>query len=194
MCYYNTYFFLGCGHVSYSSKPVARSRCPSLASAAGLATPPTCTDRFNHPLHTFGIDKLCPACKDERDARVDLFTAHIGDDIEGRILTKSAERNERGSDGRRRLLRASTTLAMTMEPPLPEIKESNNRLSVLSRSSEVRKVVDGFRGAVGWDQAGSSFLSPRDVAPSSHVEEIERPPTRLSFLALAAEENIVSQT
>lgn len=200
MCYYNTYFFLGCGHISYSDRPVPKSHCPILASAADdLPAQPTCTDRFNHPLHTFGIETLCPACKDERDARVDFFTAQVGEDLEGRILSRSAERNERGgSEHGKRLFRASTTLAMMMDSGKPKIEEASNRMSVTSRSLEVGKMVDGLRGAVGWDQGGSSFRfpvqAPKDPSLLSPGSETSRPPTRLSFLALAAEDSIGSRT
>jgi hypothetical protein len=201
MCYYNTYIFLGCGHISFSDKPVTNSRCPnrSLSVAGCSAEPsvPSCTEKLNHPLHTFGIDNLCAACQDERDARVEFFQIHAGDDIEKRIMVRSAERNERGQERGRRLFRASTTLAMMMDPGRPECKEESSRASVISTSTQeaMAKIADGFRGAVGWTDDRSHIRESGDTSSLSTAgPQSPTPPTRLSFAALAGEMKVLDVT
>src|SRR6202012_4681171 len=79
------------------------------------ATPPPhaeCQQKLTHPLHTFRLKTLCSNCREARDARIETFEAQMRQDLEQRILTRSA-RNTGGSVfGRRRLFRAPTALAM----------------------------------------------------------------------------------
>ncbi len=198
MCYYNTYIFLGCGHISFSDKPVTNSQCPNRSLSVTPAEPsvPSCTEKLNHPLHTFGIDNLCAACQDERDARVEFFRVHIGDDIEKRIMVRSAERNERGQERGRRLFRASTTLAMMMDPGRPECKEESSRASVISTSTQeaMSKIADGFRGAVGWTGDRSHISGSGDAPVSTPGSQPSRPSTRLSFAARAGEMKVLDVT
>ncbi|EXJ54724.1 hypothetical protein A1O7_10065 [Cladophialophora yegresii CBS 114405] len=130
------------------------------------ATPPPITDCQRtsiHPLHTFRVKSLCPECQEERDARIEAFENQMREDLERRILARSAEWNERGTEvGRRRLFRASTTLAMIMEAPITAKREQPEEAwecqsqADTQRSSpasdSMGKMMDGFRRRVGWNQ------------------------------------------
>lgn len=144
MCYHTTYLFLSCGHAGLGnpipdsqcsqqdarsirhSKPGVCARQPdsqevqtSLPSPPTTPPPPrTCREKLTHPMHTFRIKSLCSSCQEERDARVEAFEAYMRDNLEQRILTRSAERNDQGWDsGRRRLFRASNTVELFMDAP-----------------------------------------------------------------------------
>jgi hypothetical protein len=146
---------------------------PSLPSPPATPPPITgCPRKLIHPLHTFRVKSLCPDCQEERDARVEAFEVIMRDDLEQRILARSAECNERGTEfGRRRLFRASTTLAMIMDPSVPAKGENSAEASERHSQAEtlrspttenVGKVVDEFRRRVGWNH-GEATLTPKGL-------------------------------
>ncbi|ETI20172.1 hypothetical protein G647_08206 [Cladophialophora carrionii CBS 160.54] len=165
------------------------------------ATPPPVTDcqrNLIHPLHTFRVKSLCPECQEERDARIEAFEIQMREDLERRILARSAEWNERGTEvGRRRLFRASTTLAMIMEAPLAAKREQPEEAWECQTQAEtqrtppadsVGKMVDGFRRRVGWNQCEISPTkkgleqSPGDMSAATQSSPLGG---RLSFAAFA---------
>ena len=219
MCYHTTYLFLTCGHAALSSNPIShcaqqgaqtiprhseREEAPTnaeilLPSPPATPTPPTdCRQKLTHPLHTFRIKSLCPNCQEERDARIEAFEAQMREDLEQRIQTRSAERNERGSEfGRRRLFRASTSLAMTMDAPgllrgvqTEEAWDGHSQAETLRSpvGESVGKIVDGFRWRVGWNNTDAASMLEESRLGSG--EQPAAPPcspltARLSFAALA---------
>ncbi|KAJ9603218.1 hypothetical protein H2200_012513 [Cladophialophora chaetospira] len=219
MCYHTTYLFLACGHAALGN-PIPDSHClrqdaqtirrhsehedrqqqqPSQTEGNSLPSPPTtpqppteCREKLMHPLHTFRLKTLCPSCQEERDARIEAFDAHTREDVEQRILTRSAERNERGSDfGRRRLFRASTKLEMIMDAPGTS-SQSGKTWDTLSQAGSLQspvgegvgKIMDGFRRR--WnnhDTASSPGESRRDSGEQS-APPYSPSVARLSFAVL----------
>ena len=151
-----------------------RIPCLSPAPIPALPSPPTtpppaavCRQIKAHPLHTFTINSLCPVCQEERDARVQAFELHMRDNLERRILNRSAKRDKRISHfAKGRLFRASTTLAMIMENPIPvkrrrtgEDWDSHSQAETLrtQTSENVGRIVDDIRRRVRW--TGSETVS-----------------------------------
>ncbi|KIW41045.1 uncharacterized protein PV06_06642 [Exophiala oligosperma] len=195
MCYYQTYIFLGCGHAVFSSKPIANSGCLNGAHSMMQGGPSSslteiCTEKLSHPLRTIAIDRLCEVCRSERDARVAYFQQHVGGDSERRIMTRSAGRNERGSERGRRLFRATTDLAMMLESSRNQsVAGTSNSGTTLAISSPTQqalgKFADGFRGVLEWNDGGSRRSVPSEASVSSPGPQVSRPQARLSFAALA---------
>lgn len=219
MCYYKTYLYLTCGHVSLSRDPVHRSQCPNqrrrstISNPSTLPPPSLCTDTLHHPLHTFGMDKLCPPCQDDRDARLESFGAYMREEFEKRILARSAERNERGcsrAERGRRLFRASTTLPMVLEPAVrlddlqrdgrnvPRSERGSSSVAANPTQEAVGKIVGGWRDVVGWSEAahqstraGRRASVSKSHSPSPSPCQSRQPLTRLSFAAFGGAAEVV---
>lgn len=197
MCYYQTYIFLGCGHAVFSNKPITNSRCPnskqsSLQGASSSSPPPEiCTEKLSHPLRTIAIDNLCEVCRSERDARVEYFQGHVGVDSERRIMMRSAERNERSSERGWRLFRATTDLAMMLNPSRNQsaagVSNNGTALAISSPTQQlsIGKIADEFRGVLEWNDGGSHRSDPSEASMSSPGSQAPRPQVRLSFAGLA---------
>ncbi|KIW14726.1 hypothetical protein PV08_07510 [Exophiala spinifera] len=194
MCYYKTYIFLGCGHAVISSKPIANSRCPNskhpTMQEAATPSPELCTEKLSHPLRTIAIQSLCEVCRCEGDARVEYFQGHMGEDSERRIITRSAERNDRGSERGRKLFRSTTDLAMMLESgryPSAAGKCNNGTAPAISGRAQqaVEKTSDLFRGVLEWKDGGSYSSAPSEPSMSSIESQSSSPPARLSFAGLA---------
>lgn len=159
-----------------------------------------CPRRLRHPLHTFNIDSLCFACQDERRVRIETFEACMQDNVHGRIMTRSTDRNERDSERGRRLFRASSTLAMTLEPPEPPVSRSDsderrrglgrrsiNAAQSTERDDATTSIAKGVLGVVGVSLRGDS-RSLESIRSSQHPPNSSSSPLvvpRLSFAAVA---------
>jgi hypothetical protein len=125
MYYFNTNLYLTCGHAAQETDPISNYHCSQRRAQTFLdmldvnrtdnntlhevrpadlpsppATPPpsACNERLTHPLHTFQINALCPPCQEARGVRLEQFDMQMRDDLERRILMRSAEKNHRGAD------------------------------------------------------------------------------------------------
>jgi hypothetical protein len=164
-----------------------------------------CGQKLVHPLHTLTINSLCLVCQEERDARIAAFDTYMRESVQARILTRSAERNERGAGGiwgQRRLLRASTTLAMIMDDQdagSHRTRQGDNQWDVQSQPDSLKsypstpstdaigRIVDGFRGFVGYGSEGNPPQTQNRCRATSVASDPKSPqaktPVRLSFAA-----------
>ncbi len=117
------------------------------------------------------------------------------EDVEQRILDRSAVRNERRSGfGRRRLFRSSTTYEMIMDAPASSKRVHDESWDGQSQTETLRsptgddvaKIMDGFRRRVGWNKNETASITGESGRSSS--EQSAAPPSsptagRLSFAA-----------
>jgi hypothetical protein len=133
-----------------------------------------------------------------RDIRLEQFDMKMRDDLERRIVMRSAERNRRGADfGQRRLFRPSTIPEMMMVTPVPSNKsrrcqdwnahsQLESEQSPVSTKAAIDDIAAAFRRNMMWSGGSPNGVqSPIVEAQSSRSPSSPVSPARLTFAGLA---------
>ncbi|EXJ81872.1 hypothetical protein A1O1_07937 [Capronia coronata CBS 617.96] len=135
------------------------------------ASPVQCVEKLDHPLHTFSVNRLCQACQQERDMRMEILDNHVSQDTARRISARTGERNQRGFEQGRRIYRSSTALPMKMEAKANPSPNLSWNINVKTKLNLSREWMAGY--LQGSEIGSSNAASPRaacETAVGCHGE------------------------